>query len=191
MAMIFVIWILDLSLVHRRIRLSSCFTDPDLTLVCHVILSLFADSRSIDYVDVFEPLHALASKYNLRLIAVQRRDYEGSTLYSQAEHEDLQNGNPKFLDAHTVLFGHLLEYLIKTHNLPEPKTEGAVREGGIVFLAWSMGCAFATTILSDSRLFGQEQYQLLRRYLTKVVFYGKCACNIYLTIIEFHLKCIS
>lgn len=102
---------------------------------------------------------------------MQRRDYVGSSNYTDAELRDLYNGESAHLDRLTITLGHLIQHLIQTHDLPEPNEERT--EGGIVVLGWSIGSATAITLLADSRLFGRDQYDLLRRYITRLVFYGK------------------
>jgi pimeloyl-ACP methyl ester carboxylesterase len=121
--------------------------------------------------DVFEPLHALATQYHLRLFAVQRRGYSGSSNYSENELADLQSGNCAFLDRLTVLLGHLIYHLIKKYDLPKPNAERT--EGGVALLGWSIGCATSIPFLSDMNVFEPEQYELLRRYIIKLVLYGQ------------------
>lgn len=112
----------------------------------------------------------LAAQTGLRIIAIQRREYRGSSGYTDAELDGLRKGDPVFLDRLATLLGHLIQYLIRTHDLPEPNAERT--EGGVALLGWSMGCATTITLLSDASLFSPDQYQLLRRYLIKVIFYG-------------------
>ncbi len=121
--------------------------------------------------DAFEPVHSKAAQYNLRTIAVQRKDYTGSSDYTDAELVDLHDGNKAHLDRLTVLLGHLIQHLIQAHNIPEPNRERT--EGGIVIIGWSIGSATILTLLANSHLLGQERYDLLRRYLVKLVFYGE------------------
>jgi hypothetical protein len=112
----------------------------------------------------------LAPKYDLRLVAVQRRGYEGSTPYTEDELEAIRDGSADYVDANAMLFGLLIEHLIRVHRLPEPRIQGG---GGVVLLGWSLGCARTNAFLSDYRLFGEERYQLLQRYLVGMVLYGR------------------
>ncbi|KAJ3566393.1 hypothetical protein NP233_g7033 [Leucocoprinus birnbaumii] len=118
---------------------------------------------------VFEPLHEIAAQYCLRLFAINRKQFAGSSVFSHTEINELRNGDPIFLDHLTVLLGHLTEHLIKEHHLPPPNAERTT--GGIMILGWSLGCAVANTLLSNSRLFHPEQYDVLRRYIMKLVLY--------------------
>ncbi|KXN80943.1 hypothetical protein AN958_06573 [Leucoagaricus sp. SymC.cos] len=118
---------------------------------------------------VFMPLHEFAAQYRLRLFVVQRKGYAGSSAYSDDELEGLRAGDSAFLDQSAILLGHLIAYLITKHDLPEPNAE--CTEGGVILLAWSMGNAAAIPLFSDAGLFGQELYELLRRYLRKFVLY--------------------
>jgi hypothetical protein len=112
----------------------------------------------------------LAPKYDLRLVAVQRRGYEGSTPYTDDELEAIRDGSADYIDANAMLFGLLIEHLIRVHRLPEPRIQGG---GGVVLLGWSLGCARTNAFLSDYRLFGEERYQFLQRYLVGMVLYGR------------------
>ncbi|KAJ3563894.1 hypothetical protein NP233_g8644 [Leucocoprinus birnbaumii] len=118
---------------------------------------------------VFEPLHEFAAKHQLRLFAINRRHFAGSSAYSDAELDDLRNGEPAFADRLTVLLGHLVEYFIRKHDLPKPNAERTA--GGVMVLGWSLGCATAMTFLSNGKLFNVEQYELLRGYVRKLVLY--------------------
>ncbi|KAF5351133.1 hypothetical protein D9756_008244 [Leucocoprinus leucothites] len=118
---------------------------------------------------VFEPLHDLAAQYRLRIFAVNRKGYTGSSNYSDAELDDIRNGKPAVFDRSAILVGHFIEHLVRKYDLPEP--DAGRTKGGVVLLGWSMGCATVISFLGNRKFIPSEQYDFLRRYMTKLVFY--------------------
>jgi hypothetical protein len=115
-------------------------------------------------------LHPLAAQHGLRLIAVHRKDYKGSSPYTDTELDELKQAKVAFIEHWAILLGHLIHYLIRTLNLPAPNAERS--GGGVVLLGWSAGCATASTLLFDSSIYHREEYDILHRYTRKIVFYG-------------------
>ncbi|KAF8893775.1 hypothetical protein BD779DRAFT_1435527 [Infundibulicybe gibba] len=118
---------------------------------------------------IFCKLYSLVEQQNLRIVTVQRRDYPGSTPYTDEELDDLRNGRKSFLDRLGILLAHFLEYLIREHNVP--KTSMDRSSGGFSILGWSMGTATAMSLLSDPTIIPRDTYLLLEQYVTNLVLY--------------------
>ncbi|KAL0572817.1 hypothetical protein V5O48_009145 [Marasmius crinis-equi] len=117
----------------------------------------------------FEHLHAFAHRKNLRLVVWNRRDYRGSTPYTDEELNDIKQGNRLFLEHWAVQLAEFLRKFIEEENIPPIAADR--NGGGITIMGWSMGNATALSLLSDPALLKDELYALLKRYLKGLVLY--------------------
>ncbi|KAG6915162.1 hypothetical protein DXG01_012957 [Tephrocybe rancida] len=118
-------------------------------------------------VDGFEKLHDYAHQYNLRIVIWNRRDYPGSTKYSDAEIDDLNNGRKVFLDRLAVQVADFLKQYIEKESIP--KISADRKFGGFAIMGWSMGTATAMPLFSDPSLLSPELYSLLEQYVKDLV----------------------
>ena len=89
--------------------------------------------------DTFHRLLPMAAPNNLRLVILNRRDYAGSTKYTEAELESLREGRREFLEnlgLETITF---LAWFATTQDIP--KLSADRKTGGFVTIGWSMGGA--------------------------------------------------
>ncbi|KAK1235459.1 hypothetical protein PQX77_001311 [Marasmius sp. AFHP31] len=131
----------------------------------------------------FEPLQTQALSSNLRVIALNRRDYPGSTPFSDVELEALHSGNgSRAQEFHANLGLHLwlfLKKLIEEEDVPPISTKvpaGAQRSGGIVLMGWSLGVAFTLPAFANPKVVG-DNYKLLERYIKALIIYDP-SCGI-------------
>lgn len=83
----------------------------------------------------------MSAARNLRTIIINRRDYPGSTKYSDSELEDLVKGRKVFLDRLALLLAYFLKHFVQKEKVPKISADGT--RGGFSLLAWSMGTASA------------------------------------------------
>jgi hypothetical protein len=127
-------------------------------------------SSNIVHLGTFEKTHPLAAKYGVRTIAIQRKDYAGSTRFTDQELDDIRNGRQVFLDQLAVVIGHFLKYVIEGLGIPKVDQDG---KGGIALLGWSMGTSTALTIFNDLNVVLPELHDFLIPYLKNLILYGQ------------------
>ncbi|KAF9259309.1 hypothetical protein L218DRAFT_875127 [Marasmius fiardii PR-910] len=116
-----------------------------------------------------EKLHGVAHSLNLRTVIWNRRDYPGSTPYTDRELQDLQQGRKVFLDQIGREIGEFLAQFIENEDIPEATSDNT--RGGIAIVGWSLGCITAMTLFSDQRLVPPKAYLKLEPYIKHLVLY--------------------
>ncbi|KAF9002892.1 hypothetical protein BDQ17DRAFT_1242627 [Cyathus striatus] len=117
----------------------------------------------------FEKLHDVAKDYNLRTVIWNRRDYPGSTPYTDEELEDLKLGHQIFIERLGKLVTQFIYKFINRERIPA-MTEDR-RKGGIALMGWSMGTATEMSFLLDDKLISSEIYNSLEPYVKDLVLY--------------------
>ena len=120
-----------------------------------------------------------ATAHNVRLVALNRRDYPESSPYSPEElaalssNDNATRGNA--LRATGLQFGAFLAWFIDTQGTP-PMAEDAngKREGGIAFIAWSLGHTSAAPLIAYPDLLPENQRSLLKAHLRAYGTLGQC-----------------
>ncbi|KAG6917598.1 hypothetical protein DXG01_001827 [Tephrocybe rancida] len=115
----------------------------------------------------FEKLHSYAHEFNLRTILWNRREYPGSTKYTDAEVDDLNNGRKIFLNRLAILVGDFIKQFVEKESVPKISSDR--KSGGFAILGWSMGTATAMPLFSDPTLFSEDSYDLLEMYVKDLV----------------------
>ncbi|KAF4600234.1 hypothetical protein EYR40_007346 [Pleurotus pulmonarius] len=111
----------------------------------------------------FERLHPLAASHNLRTVALNRTEYPGSSKYTDAELEELKGGDPRCLERIAVRIAFFIAAYIQEAGVPE--------EGGVVVVGWSIGTVSAMAPFSFPEVLPLETYDLLNRYVKRLVLY--------------------
>ncbi|KAJ7660263.1 Alpha/Beta hydrolase protein [Mycena polygramma] len=119
--------------------------------------------------DGFIPLHQHAHRSNLRVLALNRRDYRGSTKYTDAELEDLKEGQKIFQDHLAIQLAWFLEHFI--HHEGVPKVSQDRKSGGFIIMGWSFGIATTLSLLSDPAVLPQTLYDTIEPYVMTIVLY--------------------
>ncbi|KAF9020543.1 alpha/beta-hydrolase [Hymenopellis radicata] len=117
----------------------------------------------------FHRLIPMAAANNLRLVIVNRRDYPGSTKYTDEELQSLKEGKQEFLEAvgrETLTF---LSWYVKNHDIPKLSADRKL--GGIVVLGWSLGAATPLAMLAYPETIPKELYDSVEPYLKQAVLY--------------------
>ncbi|KAJ7431521.1 Alpha/Beta hydrolase protein [Mycena galericulata] len=119
--------------------------------------------------DSMVPLHEHAHANNFRIVIWNRRDYRGSTKYTDEELEDLKAGRKIFQDRLMLQIASFFEHLIKHENTP--KLSHDRKAGGFILMGWSFGNATTLALLSDPAVIPASLYDIIEPYLMSVVLY--------------------
>ncbi|EPQ52536.1 hypothetical protein GLOTRDRAFT_47201 [Gloeophyllum trabeum ATCC 11539] len=117
----------------------------------------------------FEKVVPLAGKDNIRLVTLNRRDYAGSTKYSDSELEDLNAGRIVFMVRAALEVANFLVWFAETHKIPPVSSDG--KSGGLAVLGWSMGCAWAIALFGHPDKVPKRVYDRLKPYYRMLILY--------------------
>ena len=101
---------------------------------------------------------------------LNRRDYTGSTKYTDENLKDLNAGDKSFMERLALEVKHFLLWFVDTHKIP--KITADRKSGGFSVMGWSMGNATAFSILGYPDVVGKESYRRLEPYLRQIILYG-------------------
>lgn len=121
-------------------------------------------------VDTFHKLFSLAAASNVRVVALNRRDYAGSTKYTDDNLKDLNAGDKAFMERLGLEVAHFLLWFAEKHNIP--KISADRKSGGFAVMGWSMGNATPMALLGYPDVVGKQNYEKLEPYFRKLVLYG-------------------
>ncbi|KAK1235464.1 hypothetical protein PQX77_001316 [Marasmius sp. AFHP31] len=127
----------------------------------------------------FEPLQSQSQTelFNLRVVVLNRRDFSGSTPFSDVELEALRGDESLAQGFHGDLGLHMLLFLrkfVEEEGVPPILTnveERTQRSGGIVVMGWSMGSTFAIAPFASPGVVKDDTYKVLERYVKGLVLY--------------------
>ncbi|KIK69419.1 hypothetical protein GYMLUDRAFT_153315 [Collybiopsis luxurians FD-317 M1] len=121
----------------------------------------------------FRKLHQHSHAFNLRTVALHRRDYIGSTSLTTSELEEMNRGDRSYWDRLSAQVAQLLKLFIERENIPKLTVTGNRRSGGIAIMGWSFGCATVLSLLGSARnpRIPRELYKLLEKYIGDFVLY--------------------
>lgn len=77
-------------------------------------------------------MHTLSHEYNLRTVIWNRREYPGSTKYTEAEIDDLRNGRKVFVDRLAIQVGDFVRQFIEKERVPKISKDR--KSGGFAIL---------------------------------------------------------
>ncbi|OCB85419.1 hypothetical protein A7U60_g7428 [Sanghuangporus baumii] len=111
---------------------------------------------------IFRRLLPFALQHYIRLVFISRRDYPGSSAYTDEDLEKINTDsaemNNEFAEARAAEFARFIKTFIEKENIPRASSDW--KRGGIVLMAWSSGNAYTLPLLSyadsipgDTRLF--------------------------------------
>lgn len=122
---------------------------------------------------IFQKVIDLAPKANLRIVAINRRDYPGSTPLSP-KHLASISGSDEAKAAYLCDRG--LEYLYFVDRFIQLKALPAISEdgksGGVALLGWSLGASFTTAALASTSRLDIESKERLRKHLKTIILQG-------------------
>jgi hypothetical protein len=113
----------------------------------------------------------LGAASNIRLVVVNRRDYAGSTKYTDKDLKDLNAGDQSFMERLGLEVAYLLLWFAETHKVP--KISADRKSGGFAVMGWSIGSATPLAVLAYPEVIGKEVYQKLEPYFRRLIFFGE------------------
>ncbi|KAJ8507960.1 hypothetical protein ONZ45_g9717 [Pleurotus djamor] len=117
----------------------------------------------------FEKVHGFSVSRNCRTVALNRRDYGGSTAYSVSELDDLTHGRPKFLHTAAITMAHFVACFVQENHLPLPSQTRTT--GGVVVVGWSSGALPGMLWLEGTSGIPPMTCNILHRYVTRLVLF--------------------
>lgn len=123
----------------------------------------------------------LAAKYSLRIIALNRRDYVGSTPFTTAELDDLLSDDDakhrQFLQTRGLEIARFLVWVIDELEIP-PKMEAVMdgkskTYGGLALMGWSLGNIQTISVLGHLMTYPREVVAKLKLFFRTLFIYGK------------------
>jgi len=152
------------------IQLWSFTTVQALPEVSACVFLNFSFSHTKCCLDNFHKLLPLGAAHHIRLVILNRRDYAGSTKYTDENLKDLVAGDKSFMERLALEVKHFLLWFVDTHNIP--KISADRKSGGFAVMGWSMGNATAFSLIGYPDVVGNESYQRLEPYLRQLILYG-------------------
>ena len=130
---------------------------------------------------IFERMLPYATKYRLRIIAMNSRDYSGSTPYTADELSDYTSHNVDVQAFAVRRWGHeiggFLAHVCRDLRIPRTTEAADGKTGGLVLVTWSLSVIAGLAILGDPRTLGDELSSQLAPYLRRVIMYGTFALS--------------
>lgn len=125
---------------------------------------------------IFRPLIPYAKQRNMRMVAINQRDFSGSSLYTAEELEALRSRNITIKAEALRAFGReIAEFIaafIDRHNTPPISiAEDGRQTGGAALLYWSLGNIFLLSMLASLDKLPEGPRNLLSLHLRTAVFY--------------------
>ncbi|GJE99279.1 alpha/beta hydrolase [Phanerochaete sordida] len=135
-------------------------------------ITLFAIHGFVFSAHVFEKLATVAKSSGVRLVAIMRRDYPGSTPIPPADVESISTGTDDdraaYLRARGIEIAAFVDKFVETHNVPPPTASG--KGGGFAILGWSMGSAFANAAVVNADALNEAAQARFSRYMRSLIY---------------------
>ena len=123
----------------------------------------------------FRKIISKAHKYNLRVIAIYRRDYAPSSLFTDQELADLGSDDSTkhkaFQQARGLEIARFLLYVIKDLKIHPISDDG--KTGGLGLLGWSAGNLTTLAFLRNVDTYPSDIPPILEKYLSGIILYGQ------------------
>ncbi|KZV67876.1 hypothetical protein PENSPDRAFT_687746 [Peniophora sp. CONT] len=125
---------------------------------------------------IFQRMLPYASKYGVRFITVNRRDYSGSTPYDDLELSQVLGDDPiekaKFFHRQALEYAELLAYFAKQNVfIPFSIDAEGRKEGGVSLVGWSSGPGFFYHMLSNPETVPEATRKTLEPYYRSMCFF--------------------
>lgn len=128
---------------------------------------------------IFERLLPYTAKYGLRIIAVNSRDYAGSTPCTVEELSDYTSYDVSKQAAAVRRWGNeigrFLAHVCRNIGIPRATGPANRQTGGLVLVTWSLSTMAGLSILGDPRTLGENLAAELSPYLRKIILYDPSA----------------
>ena len=111
---------------------------------------------------------------NVRVVAISRRDYPGSTPITLQNANDLAEGSNEekrtFLRERGLEIASFIHHFIEDHGLLPISSDG--KNGGIVILGHGIGCAFALSAVASLDAFPASVQQRWGSHVRALLLHG-------------------
>ena len=122
----------------------------------------------------FKRVQDAAIKKGVRFVALNRRNYPGTTPYSEADNSALVNGTKEQKDAWHRDRGHevgmFIHKFINKENLPPISADR--KTGGIILLGWSAGACEANATIAHANTLPSDVRSHLALYVRSLIVQG-------------------
>ncbi|KAJ7433448.1 hypothetical protein B0H11DRAFT_2296847 [Mycena galericulata] len=116
---------------------------------------------------IFKKVQALCGSHNIRFVAVNRRDYGGSTRFSETERGVLTSATDEekalFINSRGIEFATFIDKFNQKEHLPEISPNGD--SGGFALLGWSAGNLVTAAALSNIEKLSPQTQELFKKGL--------------------------
>ena len=127
--------------------------------------------------ETFKRIVPFASKYNLRIVRINVRDYPGSSPWSKDEIDTIREKRENAKDLIVGMgqeLGAFVTWFIKTQNIPALSLNSERHEsGGVSVLSWSLGNSLSLSLLAHVDKLSDDSKDLLGRYLRSIILLGE------------------
>ncbi|KAI0092166.1 Alpha/Beta hydrolase protein [Irpex rosettiformis] len=124
---------------------------------------------------IFLPTFSHAKLHNFRFIAINMREYPGTTNLSEAELQQFASADLEdqaaAVASQAVDIARLIVHVIKQEGIPPPQRSGDTLSGGVSLMAWSAGTLMINALLANVPTLDKAVYEFLNRYVTNAIFY--------------------
>lgn len=146
----------------------SSFMEAVLMPVSSTYRHWLENSPQDNFVDSFEHLHDIAAVHNFRTIALQRRQYPGSTPFTDEELEEIATGSEKYIQKTRKTLIDFIQYVVETLHVPAIQDS----QGGLALVGWSMASSVSLTVLAGPEGLSSETNEMLKKNLRSIIIYG-------------------
>lgn len=124
---------------------------------------------------VFNRLLPLASQYNIRLVLVNRREYPGSSLFTDEDLNKLKNKDDavhiEFARERAEEIATFINVFKDQEGIAEASPDG--RSGGVSLMGWSSGALHTIALLGYADLLSEGLKKSIEPYLRSYIVFGE------------------
>ncbi|KAI0341809.1 alpha/beta-hydrolase [Trametopsis cervina] len=124
---------------------------------------------------IFRPMFQYAEANNLRFIALNMREYPGSSPFTDEEFERFQSSDSRIqsvaLRDQAFEVASAIAQLIETQDIPAPQQDGERQLGGVSILAWSIANCVIYSLFSNIAQLDPRVSAVLDRHLRTFFMY--------------------
>ncbi|TFK51294.1 hypothetical protein OE88DRAFT_1680018 [Heliocybe sulcata] len=117
----------------------------------------------------FDRLFPYGGRDNVRVVIINRRDYPPSSLYSEAELEDMNQGRKVALEVISRDTANFLLWFATTQKIPRISTDR--RAGGFALMGWSLGSATPVALFGHPQSVPKETFTQLEAYVRQLILF--------------------
>ena len=116
-----------------------------------------------------------SSDAGVRFVAINRRDYRGSTPLTEEDLRVLQSGTDDeratFFKLQAIELATFIDRYVQQSHIPPISDDR--KTGGIILLGWSLGCAHGLAVLSNADIYPEATRRNLALYLRSYIMFGE------------------